>query len=66
MSELLVVGGGITGLSTAMLLASDGHHVTVLERDRRPRPHRTGRGTAWERRRVNAVPPAAPVDGTVP
>jgi 2-polyprenyl-6-methoxyphenol hydroxylase-like FAD-dependent oxidoreductase len=33
MAEILVLGAGLTGLTTAMLLARDGHDVTVLERD---------------------------------
>lgn len=32
--EVLVVGGGIVGLATACALASDGHAVQVLERER--------------------------------
>ena len=31
--NVLIVGGGICGLGTALLLARDGHEVTVLERD---------------------------------
>lgn len=38
MPEIIVLGGGIGGLATAMLLARDGHDVTVLERDADPPP----------------------------
>ncbi|GAA1255608.1 FAD-dependent oxidoreductase [Pseudonocardia aurantiaca] len=33
MTAIAVLGAGLTGLTTAVLLARDGHHVTVLERD---------------------------------
>jgi 2-polyprenyl-6-methoxyphenol hydroxylase-like FAD-dependent oxidoreductase len=33
MSTITVLGGGFIGLTTGMLLARDGHRVTVLERD---------------------------------
>jgi 2-polyprenyl-6-methoxyphenol hydroxylase-like FAD-dependent oxidoreductase len=43
MTHILVLGGGLTGLSAAMLLARDGHAVTLLERDPEPPPL----GSAW-------------------
>jgi 2-polyprenyl-6-methoxyphenol hydroxylase-like FAD-dependent oxidoreductase len=33
MSTILILGGGVVGLSTAMMLARDGHSVTVFEHD---------------------------------
>jgi glycine/D-amino acid oxidase-like deaminating enzyme len=33
MAKVLIVGGGICGLGTALLLARDGHEATVLEHD---------------------------------
>jgi 2-polyprenyl-6-methoxyphenol hydroxylase-like FAD-dependent oxidoreductase len=36
MAEILVLGAGLNGLVTAMLLARDGHSVTILERDDAP------------------------------
>jgi 2-polyprenyl-6-methoxyphenol hydroxylase-like FAD-dependent oxidoreductase len=45
MAEILVLGAGPTGLTTAMLLARDGHDVTVLERD--PAPPPAGAEECW-------------------
>src|SRR5690349_16382798 len=48
MTDILILGAGLTGLSTALLLARDGHHVTVLDRD--PAPPAPGREwDEWER-----------------
>jgi 2-polyprenyl-6-methoxyphenol hydroxylase-like FAD-dependent oxidoreductase len=50
--QVIVIGGGIAGLSTAMLLAGDGHQVTVLERDPSPPPDPRDAWATWERRGV--------------
>jgi 2-polyprenyl-6-methoxyphenol hydroxylase-like FAD-dependent oxidoreductase len=47
MADILVMGGGLCGLASALLLARDGHAVTVLERD--PDPPPTSVAAAWER-----------------
>jgi hypothetical protein len=53
MSKIIVVGGGIVGPSTAMLLARLGHNVTVYERDNAPLPNSPEAAwEAWERRGV--------------
>ena len=53
MSAILVLGGGVIGLSTAMMLARQGHSVTVFERDREPVPGSPEAAwIAWERRGV--------------
>jgi len=36
MPRVIVVGGGLIGLATSLLIAKQGHDVTVLERGRRP------------------------------
>jgi 2-polyprenyl-6-methoxyphenol hydroxylase-like FAD-dependent oxidoreductase len=56
MAHILVHGAGLAGLTTAMLLARDGHRVTVLERDpAQPPPpgHADTAWDGWQRRGVN-------------
>jgi 2-polyprenyl-6-methoxyphenol hydroxylase-like FAD-dependent oxidoreductase len=55
MADLVLIGAGVVGLGTAMLLAQDGHQVTVLERDPAPPPAGTAEEAweRWERRGVN-------------
>ncbi len=38
MAKIVVLGAGLNGLCTALLLARDGHTVTVFERDPAPPP----------------------------
>ncbi len=45
--SIVVIGAGICGLGTALLLARDGHDVTVLERDADPTPDSPH--DAWDR-----------------
>ena len=46
MSEVVVCGGSMIGLTSAMLLAKEGHHVLVLEGDGAPVPDNPS--AAWE------------------
>jgi 2-polyprenyl-6-methoxyphenol hydroxylase-like FAD-dependent oxidoreductase len=53
MSTILVLGGGVIGLSTAIMLARQGHSVTVFERDNDPLPGSPEEAwDTWERRGV--------------
>jgi 2-polyprenyl-6-methoxyphenol hydroxylase-like FAD-dependent oxidoreductase len=53
MSTILVLGGGVVGLSIAMMLARQGHDVTVFERDNEPLPDSPEEAwQAWKRRGV--------------
>jgi 2-polyprenyl-6-methoxyphenol hydroxylase-like FAD-dependent oxidoreductase len=53
MGRIVVVGGGIVGTCAAMMLAGDGHDVTVLERDPAPPPAPDVAWDEWDRRGVN-------------
>ncbi|WP_369136824.1 FAD-dependent oxidoreductase [Modestobacter versicolor] len=46
MASIVVLGGGVCGLATGMVLARDGHDVRVLERD--PGPVPDSPAAAWE------------------
>ncbi|MEA2828274.1 MAG: hypothetical protein QOG43_2713 [Actinomycetota bacterium] len=46
MASIVVCGGSVIGLASAMMLARDGHRVTVLERDAAPPP--SDNAAAWE------------------
>ncbi|MCA1830695.1 MAG: FAD-dependent oxidoreductase [Actinobacteria bacterium] len=53
MSRIVIVGGGIVGLSTAMMLVERGHDVVVCERDPHPVPGSAEEAwETWERRGV--------------
>jgi 2-polyprenyl-6-methoxyphenol hydroxylase-like FAD-dependent oxidoreductase len=46
MTRIVVLGGGVCGLASGVMLARDGHEVTVLERDAAPVPGSVDE--AWE------------------
>ncbi len=41
MADIIVIGGGVVGISCALELQSDGHNVTVIDRDP------AGEGACW-------------------
>lgn len=53
MARIIVLGAGLNGLSTAALLARDGHTVTVLERDPATPPEPARAWEGWDRGGVN-------------
>ena len=52
MGRIVVIGGGITGLCGALMLARDGHEVRVLERDPAPPVDPAEAWECWTRRGV--------------
>jgi 2-polyprenyl-6-methoxyphenol hydroxylase-like FAD-dependent oxidoreductase len=51
--RVVVCGAGVVGLASALLLAGDGHEVTVLEQDAPAPPDDAGRAwDGWDRRGV--------------
>lgn len=53
MGRILFVGGGVVGTCAAMMLANDGHDVTILERDPAPPAPPDVAWNEWDRRGVN-------------
>ncbi|MGH3395147.1 MAG: FAD-dependent oxidoreductase [Streptosporangiaceae bacterium] len=50
MARIIVVGGGLIGLATALLLEKQAHEIIVLERDPAPPPGTPGGAwDSWER-----------------
>ncbi len=48
--QVVVVGGGVAGLGSALVLARQGHEVTVVERDDTPMPQSADEAFEWDRR----------------
>lgn len=51
-APIVVAGGGMCGMASALMLADDGHAVTVIERDPAPPPPDPDAAFGWERRSV--------------
>jgi 2-polyprenyl-6-methoxyphenol hydroxylase-like FAD-dependent oxidoreductase len=48
--RVVVVGGGVAGLGSALVLSRQGHDVTVVERDNTPMPTSADDAFEWDRR----------------
>ena len=48
--QVAVVGGGVSGLGSALALARQGHDVVVFERDDTPMPESADEAFEWDRR----------------
>lgn len=48
--NVIVIGGGVSGLGAALALARRGHDVTVVERDHTPMPTTADEAFSWDRR----------------
>lgn len=48
--HVVIVGGGVSGLSTALKMGRSGHDVTVIERDDTPMPDSPDGAFDWDRR----------------
>ena len=48
--RVVVVGGGVAGLGSALVLARRGHEVEVVERDDTPMPESADEAFEWDRR----------------
>lgn len=53
MARIVIIGAGVVGLGTAMLLAGDGHQVAVLERDPISPPEPVEAWERWQRPGLN-------------
>ena len=54
MAQVVVAGAGMVGSAAAMLLARDGHQVTVVDRDGGPGPEGVeGAWGGWKRQAVS-------------
>ena len=53
MARIVVIGGGLIGFATALMVAKQGHDVTILERDPAPPPGTPAEAwDHWERQGV--------------